>query len=386
VARLAKDVRKKHNLGCHVKQIVIGADWRGAISVEVDGRLRTPISHLGLFAIMFAGIFTNVESISLQDVAWKSGDLHPDVFLHLSAFTSITQLHLKTVKFQSVTIFSRLITSLPNLETLVCWSNPSVGVFDPSSLSKFKSGWPRASKLSHLHLQLSPFQSRISNFEHPSAGEFLSQFLIATGWSGNLQKIRVDISSGASSDAESTYIQALLRSASGSLRNLTLLFDLDKGPEEDTIRSHLNLAGNINLQCLRLHVFCLSVVNDRGYNWLSGLLSQVGSQMLREISIILDVDSYWGRRDPAAMLSRLDHTTCSQIEDALCLPQFSSVRNVVFEYHYHIRDSQGVEEAQVNEAGWAEIFTSRFPRLYKRGILRTEVTVQLGKWWYHLRT
>jgi len=75
---------------------------------------------LGLFATMFAGKMPRLEELRIWGPEWKPGEMHADVFLHLSAFTSITRLSLYAVAFPSVQVFGRLITALPSLATLRC--------------------------------------------------------------------------------------------------------------------------------------------------------------------------------------------------------------------------------------------------------------------------
>jgi len=85
-------------------------------TVTIKFRPRT----LSLFAMMFAGKMPRLEELEVRHAEWKPGEMHADVFLHLSAFTSITRLTLSGITFPSVQTFGRLVSALPSLATLVC--------------------------------------------------------------------------------------------------------------------------------------------------------------------------------------------------------------------------------------------------------------------------
>ncbi|PCH38777.1 hypothetical protein WOLCODRAFT_57171, partial [Wolfiporia cocos MD-104 SS10] len=88
-----------------------------------------PLAHLGSLAAMIAGFdFPHLEVLLITQGVWLTGAVSDDVFLHLSAFTTITHMALDFVTFPSVTAFGRLVCSLLGLEELglheIQFSNP----------------------------------------------------------------------------------------------------------------------------------------------------------------------------------------------------------------------------------------------------------------------
>jgi len=81
-----------------------------------DESLRT----LGLFAAMFAGKMPRLQTLNIGCGKWVPGEMHMDVFLHLSAFVSITHLRLRDVTFPSVQTFGRLVSAFPSVTNLEC--------------------------------------------------------------------------------------------------------------------------------------------------------------------------------------------------------------------------------------------------------------------------
>lgn len=72
---------------------------------------------------MFAGKMPHLEGLSVSFErfgTWKSGEMHMDVFLHLSTFTSVTRLSLTGIIFPSVQTLNRLLSALPSLASLEC--------------------------------------------------------------------------------------------------------------------------------------------------------------------------------------------------------------------------------------------------------------------------
>jgi len=115
VVRLAKLVRTGSWEVESCRIVNIGAERRK----EEDQSLRT----LGLFALMFGGKMPRLEELVLEkpypgEWAWTPGEMHVDVFLHLSTFPSITRLTLSSVTFPSAQTFGRLVSALPGLTTL----------------------------------------------------------------------------------------------------------------------------------------------------------------------------------------------------------------------------------------------------------------------------
>ncbi|KZT63424.1 hypothetical protein DAEQUDRAFT_719432 [Daedalea quercina L-15889] len=81
---------------------------------------RQPIPHFGTFALMLPGKLPAAKALYILDAEWHHGAMHPDTFLHLSTFLSITDLRLRDVSLPSKLVLARLICALPNLAELEC--------------------------------------------------------------------------------------------------------------------------------------------------------------------------------------------------------------------------------------------------------------------------
>ena len=110
--RFASLVTSRPDLRDRIKQVVI----RGAMR----GQTRPPIPHFGTFVLMFAKKSLPVGTLHVYDAEWRNGTIHPNVFVYLATFTTITELRLLRVTFPSRTILARLICALRNLTTLAC--------------------------------------------------------------------------------------------------------------------------------------------------------------------------------------------------------------------------------------------------------------------------
>ncbi|PCH36789.1 hypothetical protein WOLCODRAFT_53701, partial [Wolfiporia cocos MD-104 SS10] len=81
---------------------------------------RAPIPQLGTFAMMAAAKLPLAWRLEIEDAIWKPSDFHPLIFVHLSAFTSLTALLLYDVTFPKVRELGRLVCALPSLVHLRC--------------------------------------------------------------------------------------------------------------------------------------------------------------------------------------------------------------------------------------------------------------------------
>lgn len=98
-----------------------GTLWKGPRNVQILGGTmdeRKPIPHLTTFAAMLAGPWTRVRMMQIKFAEWRARDMTPLIFLHLSAFSSVTTLDLSHVTFPSIVALRRLIWCFPNLRSL----------------------------------------------------------------------------------------------------------------------------------------------------------------------------------------------------------------------------------------------------------------------------
>ncbi|PCH36861.1 hypothetical protein WOLCODRAFT_83379, partial [Wolfiporia cocos MD-104 SS10] len=142
---------------------------------------RVPIPHLGTLAIMAAAKLPLVWRLDIQDAIWKPSDFHPLIFVHLSAFSSVTTLRLSDVTFPKVREFGRLVCALPSLVLLRCENVLFTSTVPCVSLAITRC--PPSVRLTDL--VISSFNETSSNVE---ANRALIEHLCAAGVIAGLQR------------------------------------------------------------------------------------------------------------------------------------------------------------------------------------------------------
>lgn len=180
---------------------------RGGISEDEDSECIPP---LGTWSTMFAGRWTRVTMLSVENTDWLLLNITPDIFRNLAAFTSITSLQLRSITFPNVTTFGRLVCALPNLDWLYCHS----GV-------RFLTH--------HLHRQAFPRRTSKMNLttvfltERASVNDIITFFMSIDACSTLVTIILGHFNEPLSAeDLGSKSLQSFLQSAGSSLRNLQL--------------------------------------------------------------------------------------------------------------------------------------------------------------------
>ncbi|EED83293.1 predicted protein [Postia placenta Mad-698-R] len=118
--------------------------WRGPKYVIIEGESDSnAISHVPTLASKFAGKWTRVEKLTIENASWPSSlrAANDAVFQNLSRFASITDLSLFNVTFPSIVTFGALVSALPRLNKLflrdVKLTRPSFPL-DPRTLADFR--------------------------------------------------------------------------------------------------------------------------------------------------------------------------------------------------------------------------------------------------------
>ncbi|EED82267.1 predicted protein, partial [Postia placenta Mad-698-R] len=173
-----------------------------------------PIPHLATLLSMFAGCWTHTAMLSIQFALWRTEELPPRTFLHLSAFTSIHTLKLTNVTFAAVKMFGQLTCSLPRLRRLDCHG---VKVLDTRHNSQLLSRHAASVKLQELQLD-GPSDRAVIKL-------LLDSGMIAFAHNITLQSLRP-------SDTVKCQLQRLLCDVSTSLRVLTIKLVANEGSEE----------------------------------------------------------------------------------------------------------------------------------------------------------
>lgn len=209
-------------------------EWKGPRNVYVVGNAdcceptaaSKPIPHLATLFSMFAGCWTHTAMLSIQFALWRTEELPPRTFLHLSAFTSIHTLKLTNVTFAAVKMFGQLTCSLPRLRRLDCHG---VKILDTRYHSQLLSRHAASVKLQELQLD-GPSDRAIIKL-------LLDSGMIAFAHNITLQSLRP-------SDMVECQLQRLLCDVSTSLRVLTIKLVANEGSEEhradSIIENHLH--------------------------------------------------------------------------------------------------------------------------------------------------
>ncbi|PCH44033.1 hypothetical protein WOLCODRAFT_154080 [Wolfiporia cocos MD-104 SS10] len=105
------------------EQETLGIAEEGSAPEEGKQRSRAEnqrsLAHVGTFAAMFAsGQLPRVSSLHIQAGEWTPGAIAQSVFLHLSAFHSITHLELSGITLPSIAVLLRLVCAFDRLESL----------------------------------------------------------------------------------------------------------------------------------------------------------------------------------------------------------------------------------------------------------------------------
>lgn len=237
--------RSRHNLphfmhfDCHEKVVQVaqhsGTLWKGPEIVHVWGRDNShdkPIHHLSTFAAMLAGRWTRVKQLRIISARWRAGDMTPEVFLHLSTFSSVVNLGLDHVAFQSIVTLRRLICCFPNLQTLLCHN---LSFRRHSAVLPESAKWPQA--LSSLNLRGYGASSLIP----------IAKLLLDAGLVTHLHHLRFEHWSVDSLcyARELPALQKLMNTAGTSLST----FDLDVGCNRDWVAKSPKIRASISFHC-----------------------------------------------------------------------------------------------------------------------------------------
>ncbi|CCL99370.1 uncharacterized protein FIBRA_01388 [Fibroporia radiculosa] len=353
VVRVAKLVRSRPEMKGAVKLIVINGG-------SGDSPRATSIPLLGTFAMMLAGKFTRLDQLEIVRARWVPSTFHPDIFLHLTAFASISHLKLDNVFLPSALIFGRLICAFPNLRRLEC------GIMSFKNKIFERSLIRVSSPVSELIL-MGGFITELANFfASTELAANMKQLVLGRWWNAvNLAKLH---KLGA---------QPLLRIAAGSLMDFEITVDGVPGVEsaqmKDLLDSHLNLQHNTNLEILCLNVW---IQTSMDLSWLHLFLSMVSSKKLREMNIVV----HWWRPVPIdeIVLSGLDETQCTLVDTLLTdRRQFPKLTSIDFRFLAISEQDEATRVIMPSQRSWMDQFLPRFPALCARGILKTSVDIRV---------
>ncbi|KZT10125.1 uncharacterized protein LAESUDRAFT_473101 [Laetiporus sulphureus 93-53] len=334
-------------------------------SLCIEPQYPSRCSILSTAVTELAGELPRLDSISIRYTDWQPSEMHKDAFAPLSRLSSVTQLHLYRVKFPSINVFHRLISALPRLTGLECCL-VSVG-----GVSSYHSACKSSVSLKRLHIDEKSYE--------------IIPSMTSTRMLDALEVAELEGDRTMMSQLHAWQTQRLLSSAGGSLLELQIEADAGSAVEE-AVRHDIGVAlkANSKLQKLRLRLktWHLDAVYLR---WLNAMLATITSNQLRQITVLLmgrsekplagkqSIETYALRIDSVDIFSQ--PATSSQLDDLLSSKQFEALAEVDFQ----LQDfSLGWKDLQPLGQRLSSRIVSQYPKLHKRGVLRTSVIDYYG--------
>ncbi|KZT07776.1 uncharacterized protein LAESUDRAFT_105570 [Laetiporus sulphureus 93-53] len=326
---------------------------------------RLPVDYLSTAIRMLAGKLPKLDTLCISHSMVTMETLHPDVFLHMSIFSSVTRLHFTRLVVWSLSTFGNLICALPAIVELRC-SSLAVSQKTPFTSTVF-SGNKKRAKITTLYLA-----------SHVNKG--VIEFLVTTGAAENLQKITLDnleISNPVRMPPNWA-IQQLVNCAGASLTELDMSFSevplsLGQADRPDTMLSY---ATNNALRTLTVGVRRLA---DKHIDWMLSTQPTLKSERLETIVIVLDSrrqdpPKTPGGDTPRLLSAVLSPPLCVPLDTMLSSDSFKCVKTVEIRFLANIF-SQVIPDAKQ----WEDHVVPCFPRLVQRAILRTSVKVDMDE-------
>ncbi|CCL99756.1 uncharacterized protein FIBRA_01778 [Fibroporia radiculosa] len=316
------------------------------------------LDMLSAFATRMVRKLPQVEELELlpdetpSTVKWSPGMFNAntaDVFLYLSAFTSVTRLSLFHVQFPSPVIFARLICAFPRLSHLSCRWVQFLN-FDSHSSRELRLHHrlpgvkcPTGLTLTHLRLESQDIDDVVD-------------VLIATTIGTTVK--HVGFPDGINT-LDAGCKQRLVEVAGESLSSMHI------GNVSST-RTTLNFKRSTNLQGLS---FTVQHGDTAAIEWLCNILSDsVSEDKVLKLSKVMIVfaplrDRGLSRKDIWDAVLNFNEEAYLRLDRLLSGPQFANITTVCFEFIKIDELFPSVDEF------WAAL-SARFPRLIARGVFR----------------
>lgn len=320
-------------------------DWKGPERVWMRGGIRgagrKPIPHVGAFAAMLARKWPRMDSLGISNAEWRTGDVHGDVFLHISAFTSIQDLHLSNVVFPSVLTFGRLVCALSGLKVLTC--DALTFVQRQLHPSAFPQEIPRPA-LQTVRIDGCSFDG-------------VASFLIASGLSTGLHTLNLQMDRALRDQhVHIMDIQALVDTTGSSFYGLAMhayLGDPLPNVAKLTRLAHIDVHLNVSNQ------------KDR-YSLSPEFFSRMASYALYSFIVQFDIEQASNAEQVHAVLERLVRECCAPLDALFVLPPFVNLAQACF-YAVIVPQYANYVDPHV----WDEMMKAHMPLSYAQGILKT---------------
>ncbi|CCM00855.1 uncharacterized protein FIBRA_02900 [Fibroporia radiculosa] len=320
------NILSEHPERCHVIKTV---------SFDFGGK---SVGIFGSFTVRMMQKLPRVELLRIENGAWAAGQLHTQVFLHVTlTFESVTKLLLHFVPFPSAVVFWRLIRALPRLSSLSCMK------------VRFKNGCNMAGV---VRVQR-PLRLDVVDL---SFSDDVADVLASIG--AHLRHLSCN-------DRASSKLLRLVAVAAESLSSVHInvvhygfTSDHDR---PSVIPIDLTLA-------IKLHAISFaSYLQDMGK--AASVLSCASLPKLAEITIVLRLKPL--ETTPVEVqdaLDKIDSGCYAQLDHSLSSRQFPALRKVVFLLQCDIRSSDEVMSV-ITEGCWRTQLSARLPVLHASGRL-----------------
>jgi len=309
--------RSRHNLFARIELCNFDQLSRYTAQLAADPGLGATLRELfvtpyysqsqlfGTFPFELAGKLSRVERLRVDIRRDFYPYIHPDFYPAFARFASVTTLELRRIQFPTLNDFSTLVCSLPRLTSLSCWMVDWVKkTYDVQALRDCK----QCLKLKSLSVRDMEWSSAFADW----------LFMAATVQ--NLETICV--SAIGPGDAE--HVERLLTAAGSSLRRLEIGV-APRGASRRKNKSVSEWEGDAGMYPRLVHNTSLSslcLFLDTKSEWVPGLLSQINSPSIRDITVQLP-----RLRKPGKM----KHIRFDALDSILSQPQFDGVRRLVVE-------------------------------------------------------
>ncbi|PCH39565.1 hypothetical protein WOLCODRAFT_159159 [Wolfiporia cocos MD-104 SS10] len=316
-----------------------------------DGR-QGSLAHLGTVAATLARFAPFLENFEIRNGQWMAGTIHQDVFLHLSAFTSVKELWLNGVTFPSITVFGRLVCSLGSLGRLEI-TGPLT--FTDSRLPSSRRRWAFPPVLVKLGVTA---RVSLDVFRSPVVIKPVNQYKF------------IDFTSAPLEVFQSLLIRRLLKNNRSSLErfsiDLSSLLSMSGTAVHDLVGRNLDLSRNTVLRALSLYPFLEErhLTTTSTYDVYQQIISTTSPDSLETVDIRCSLRSTQGSTsDVLGFLNRLCREF-SPLDRVLSPERYTALRIVGFCVNCDEKFRESLEDH------WNTLAAIHFANLHARKLVR----------------
>lgn len=306
----------------------IGRRWAGPSRVSIVGEgarvdQRTLIQHLGTFAQMLAGRWTQVNSLVIER-AKLSVSMLPSICLDFAAWDSISTLVLRNVEFPTAAMLSSLLNSLPGLCDLTCGDV----LFAEQPRRSPRELHARIGTLTMSSIQLDPD-------DHPLTRAYvlLVGFLCAVGIGSNTMALDLKLGSAFhATTARDMATQKLLDDGAYYLRKLQLHVPLREPlsdvPQPSCNYPLLDISELAQVRHISMDIYLSDSLTPYSFDSLCKFLSGVTSDDISLITLDFHLPDTGTPEQIRAIAEGLVINGFPKIDEVLSRPIFATLQRV----------------------------------------------------------